>query len=128
MGLLLYVVVHGADVQDHDGAKDVFEHARVKFKRLVQVWADGGYAASTLGEWVSRFCRFALQIVRRPAKAQGFVLLKRRWIVERTFGWLGRSRRLSKDYEYLPQSSESMIYLTMINLMLQRLAPKHSKT
>jgi putative transposase len=122
LGLLMLVVVHAASEQDRDGAKYVFWLARAKFGRLALVWADGGYAG-TLVEWVAAFCRFVLEIVRRPEEAKGFVLLRRRWVVERTFGWLGRYKRLSKDYEYLTESSEAMVYAAMINLMLHRLCP-----
>ena len=72
-------------------------------------------------EWVAQHMRFVLRITLRPEGAKGFVLLPRRWVVERTFGWLNQSRRLSKDYERLPQSSEAMIYLSMTRLMLRRL-------
>lgn len=120
MGLVLLALVHSAGVQDHDGALVVFWMVRQKFSRLALVWADGGYEGWLVG-WVSRWCRFALQIVHR--RQHGFEVLPRRWVVERTFAWLGRYRRLSKDYEYLPQSSETMIYLAMISLMLRRLRP-----
>lgn len=126
MGLVLTVLVHSAGVQDRDGATVLFWMIRQKFPRLERVWADGGYAGQ-LVEWVGRWCRFVLEIVRRPDEARGFVLVKRRWVVERTLAWLGRYRRLSKDYEYLPQSSETMVYLAMISLMLGRLRPKNAK-
>jgi putative transposase len=123
LGLILMVVVHGAGEQDRDGAKYVFLRVRQKFESLKLVWADGGYAGQ-LVEWVALFCKFVLQIVRRNEDQKGFVLLPRRWVVERTFGWLGRYRRLSKDYEFLTQSSEAMVYAAMINLMLHRLCPE----
>jgi len=122
MGLLM-IVVHAAGEQDRDGAKLVFLRLRQKFERLKLVWADGGYAGQ-LVEWVGGFCKFVLQIVRRNEGQRGFVLLPRRWVVERTFAWLGRYRRLSKDYEFLTQSSEAMVYAAMINLMLHRLCPE----
>lgn len=122
LGLLLTVVVHAANVQDRDGAKLVLEKARGKFPRLQLIWADGGYAGK-LVEWVKETCGWLLEIVRRTDDMQGFVVLPRRWIVERTFGWLGRCRRLSKDYEERTESSEAMIQLAMIHLMLKRLAP-----
>ena len=123
LGLILMVVVHGVGEQDRDGAKYVFLRVRQKFESLKLVWADGGYAGQ-LVEWVALFCKFVLQIVRRNEDQKGFVLLPRRWVVERTFGWLGRYRRLSKDYEFLTQSSEAMVYAAMINLMLHRLCPE----
>ena len=121
-GLLLNVVVHGADIQDRDGAKLVLRNLRRRFPRLRLIWADGGYAG-TLVEWVAKSGRWAMEIVRRPSDQKGFAVLPRRWVVERTFGWLGKYRRLSKDYETLPQSSEAMIYIAMINLMIHRLEP-----
>ena len=126
LGLILLVVVHAASEQDRDGARLVFWRTRQKFTSLKLVWADGGYAGQ-LVEWVSVFCKFMLQIVRRGADQKGFVLLPRRWVVERTLAWLGRCRRLSKDYEYLPESSEAMVYAAMINLMLHRLCPEEKR-
>lgn len=123
LGLLLGVVVHAASVQDRDGAKKLVEKVRFKLPRLRIVWADGGYAGELVA-WVRSFADWTLEIVRRSDTAKGFIVLPKRWIVERTFGWLGRYRRLSKDYEHLPRSSENMIYISMINLMLHRLAPE----
>lgn len=125
IGLLLTVVVHAASIQDRDGAKLVLEKARGKFPRLALIWADGGYADKLI-EWVQETCGWLLEIVKRSDDVQGFVVLPRRWVVERTFGWLGRCRRLSKDYEEQSTSSEAMIHLAMIQLMLKRLAPKPS--
>jgi putative transposase len=98
--LLLAVVVHAASIQDRDGAKLLFEKATACSPRLQLVWADGGYAGQLM-EWLHGFCGWVLQIVKRNADVSGFHVLPRRWVVERTFGWLGRYRRLSKDYEYL---------------------------
>jgi len=89
--------------------------------RLKKRWADSPYGG-TLIAWVKDYCRLDLEIVQRPPHAQGFILLPRRWIVERTFAWFGHCRRLSKDYEYCPQSSEAMVYVAMIRLMTRRLA------
>jgi putative transposase len=125
LGLLLTVVVHAANIQDRDGAKLVLEKARGKFLRLALIWADGGYAGKLI-EWVQQSCGWLLEIVKRRADVQGFVVLPRRWVVERTFGWLGRCRRLSKDYEEKTESSEAMIHLAMIQLMLKRLKPSLS--
>jgi putative transposase len=91
------------------------------FARLQLIWADGGYSGKLI-DWVYQFGHWALEIVKRSDDVKGFEVLPHRWIVERTFGWLGRYRRLSKDYEELPETSESMIYLAMINLMTRRLA------
>lgn len=103
LGLILAVVVHPANIQDRDGAKLVFEKVRGKFRRLSLVWADGGYTGQ-LVQWLADFCHWTLQIVKRCDKATGFHVLPRRWVVERTFGWIGRCRRLSKDYEADPHS------------------------
>ena len=120
LGLLLAVVVHAASIQDRDGAKKVMKKLKGKFPRLQCIFADGGYAG-TLVEWVEKFGGWLLDIVKRPANQKGFVVLRRRWVVERTFAWLGRSRRLSKDYERLPVTSEALIEIAMIHLMLKRL-------
>lgn len=122
MGLVLMVVVHAASVQEQDGAKRVFERVRGRHPRLHLIWADAGYNVNWLLEWVKTSCRRLLEIVKRPADAKGFVLLPRRWVVERTFGWLNNYRVLSKDYEVLPRNSEAAVYAAMIHLMLRRLA------
>ena len=122
----MLVVVHAADIQDRDGAKLVLGHVARRFARLRLIWADGGYAGQ-LVEWVRglrRRGRLRLEIVKRSDGAKGFVVLPRRWVVERTFGWMGRSRRLSKDYEETIPSSEAVVKLAMIHLMTRRLAKK----
>lgn len=121
LGLLLTVLVHSADIQDCHAAPAVLWRLRGRFPRLRLIWADAGYAGTLVG-WTRRMCHWVLEIVRRREDAQGFEVLPRRWVVERTLAWLGRYRRLSKDYEQLPQSSESMVLLAMINLMSRRLA------
>lgn len=123
-GLILMVVVHAASVQDRDGAKLVFNKIFNLFPKLHLVWADAGYAGSLI-DWVKYFIGCGLEIVRRSDRMNGFKVLPRRWVVERTFAWLGRYRRLSKDYEYLSQTSETMIYAAMTHLMLSRLARKN---
>lgn len=122
LGLLLAVVVHAADIQDRDGAKLVLGKLVGRFGRLKLIWADGGYAGKLI-EWTHDLGRWVLEIVKRSDDVSGFKVLPKRWIVERTFGWFGRYRRLSKDYETLTESSESMIYLAMIHLMVRRLTP-----
>ena len=122
LGLILAVVVHPADIQDRDGARLVFDRVRGLLPRLKKVWADGGYAGQ-LVQWVKSSFGWVLEIVSRSAEACGFQVLPRRWIVERTFGWFNRYRRLSKDYEFLTDTSETMIYIAMIHLMLKRLRP-----
>lgn len=123
MGLIVGVVVHGADVQDRDGARPLIRKIRFQCPRLKKIWADGGYGGALEG-WVEEFAGWALEIVRRRDTAEGFEVLPQRWIVERTFAWLNRYRRLSKDYEFFAQTAENFIYLAMINLMLHRLAPE----
>jgi len=122
LGLILAVVVHAADIQDRDGAKLVLIKLVGKFSRLKLIWADGGYAGKLI-EWTRELGHWILQIVKRSDDVTGFVVLPKRWIVERTFSWFGRYRRLSKDYETLTESSESMIYLAMTHLMVRRLRP-----
>jgi putative transposase len=122
LGLVWAVVVHAADIQDAQGARLVLLKLLDKAPRLQVILADRIYRGSLaliarlLGGWV-------LEIVGRPVGARGFTVLPKRWIVERTFAWLGRNRRLSKDYEHLAQTSEAWIYLAMIQLMLRRLLP-----
>jgi len=121
MGLVLMVVVHSAGIEDRDGAKDLFEKAKKVFPKMKHVWADGGYAGK-LVDFVSKTFDWVLEIVRRDANQEGFKLLKRRWVVERTFGWMIFWRRTAKDWEHDPKTSETVVYLTMIHLMLRRLA------
>ena len=121
LGLLMGVVVHVASIQDRDGAKLVFMKLANRFPRLKLIWADGGYAGKLIS-WVDAFCGLILEIVKRSDVQKGFKLLPHRWIVERTFGWFGRYRRLSKDYEEHTTKSECMIQIAMINLMLKRLS------
>ena len=121
MGLPLAVVVTPASVQDRDGARLLLTQLDGSCKKLRLVWVDGAYRGQLL-EWVQQRFRFRLRPVLRPEGQKGFVVLARRWVVERTFGWFGHYRRLSKDYEVLPASSEAMIYIAMTRLLLRRLA------
>ncbi len=124
LGLILALVVHAACVQDRDGAKLVLRklrHPKRRYPRLVLVWADAGYAGQLL-TWVKRVLRVSVEIVSKHAGQRTCIPLPKRWIVERTFAWLGRYRRLSKDYEQNTKSSEAWIYLAMIHLMVRRLA------
>lgn len=116
------MVVHAANIQDRDGAKLVLQKLLGRFPRLRLIWADGGYCGKLI-EWTASFGGWVLEIVKRNDDVKGFKVLPRRWVVERTLGWLGRYRRLSKDYEELVETSESMIYLAMTNLMIRRLCP-----
>ena len=122
MGLILSVVVHSAAIQDRDGAKLAIKKLTNRFPRLKRLWADGGYRGKLVG-WVHKFRHLTVEIVGRIVGEKGFHVLPHRWVVERTFGWFGRYRRLSKDYEFFPSSSETMAYIAMTQLMLKRLAP-----
>jgi putative transposase len=116
-------VVHPANVQDAAGAKLVLVElaAPGAFPRLALLWVDGAYPGAVA--FAAGYAGITLEGVARPEGAKGFVVVPRRWVVERTFGWLGRYRALSKDYEALPESSEAWIYLAMTHLMLRRLNP-----
>lgn len=125
-GNLVHAVIHAADIQDRDGARLLLETVRHRYGKLKRIWADGGYAGQLI-EWVRLLCprrRIVLEIVKRSDQAVGFEVLPHRWKVERTFGWLGRSRRLSKDYEETISSSEAMIKWSMVHLMSRRLTKK----
>jgi len=124
LGLVWMVVVHGADWQDHDGACIVLARLRETCRRLKVIFADSAYARNQLPEWVRATFNWVLQTVLRPAGAQGFVVLPKRWIVERTFAWLARYRRHARDYERNPETSEAIVYIAMINLMSRRLTRK----
>lgn len=118
------VVVHAADIQDRDGARLVLVALAHTFMRLRLIWADGGYAGALLA-WVAglRSARgVRMEIVKRSDDVKRFKVLPKRWIVERTFGWLNLQRRFSKDYEFRTDTSETLIRIAMIGLMVRRLA------
>jgi putative transposase len=121
LGLILAVVVHAASCQDYDGARMVLVQLKESFKRLKVVFADSAYGRNALPAWVKATFGWVLQTVLRPVGIKGFVILPKRWIVERTFAWLARWRRHSKDYERNPKSSEAMIHISMISVMARRL-------
>ena len=121
LGLIFALVVHPADIQDRDGAKLLIQQLGTRFRRLQVIFADGGYAGK-LVYWAEGWYSRVIEIVKRTALDR-FVVLPKRWIVERTFAWLGKYRRLSKDYETLTECSEAMILIAMTNLMLHRLSP-----
>jgi putative transposase len=122
--LILAVGVTAASVQDRDGAQQVLAVLRHQCSRLRHIWADGAHAGA-LVDWVwslrSRR-KVRLEITKRSDAAKGFAVIPKRWIVERTLGWFNRYRRLSKDDELLPDTSEAVIYVVMIHLMIRRLA------
>ena len=124
LGLILKVVVTAGNVQDRDGAKALLEEISTEkdvIKRLELIWADGGYRGELIS-WVEETFGWKLEIVEKPKDQKGFQILPRRWVVERTFAWLVRQRRLARDYERLPETSEAFIYVAMIRLMLRSLA------
>ncbi len=122
LGLLLCMVVHAASVQDQYGAKLLLTGIKGMFKRLKVIFADQAYSRCGLPDWVESTCRCVLQTVLRPVGLKTFVVLPKRWIVERTFAWLNRYRRLSKDYERKTENSEAVVHIAMITLMVKRLA------
>ena len=131
-GFLLAVSVQAGNIQDRDGARDVLSYCRGTYPRLSLVWADSAYGGE-LVNWTASCCGWTLEIVKKAEDrkgvkkevkgfaVQGFAVQPHRWIVERTFAWLCRYRRLVRDYEYLTESSEAMIRLAMCHLMLRRL-------
>ena len=135
MGALLMIIVHAANVSEQAGARQIMEKVTIAkaagrsfYQRLRLLWVDAGYqAGKDFCAGVKTLLGWRVEVVRRPEinaqKKQGFILLPRRWVVERTFAWLDNYRRLNKDYEHLPQSSETMVYLPMTNLLLHRLKP-----
>jgi putative transposase len=119
-GLLTEVVVHAANLSDSAGAKLVLGKAWRAGRTLAKVWVDGGYKAGVVA-WARRELGYRLEVVARPPGTTGFAVLPRRWVVERSFAWLGRCRRFSKDYEALTETSEGMIWAAFGGTMLRRL-------
>ena len=121
LGLIVALAVHPANIQDRDGAKLLIRQLGTRFRRLEVIFADGGYAGKFV-HWARGWFFRVVEIVERHPSGR-FVVLPKRWIVERTFAWLGKYRRLSKDYETLIECSECMILIAMTNLMVHRLSP-----
>lgn len=121
MGLLLAVVVTAACIQDRDGAHRLLVALRARFCTIRHVWADGGYAGRLLS-WAHQVLSFTVDIVKRTDTISGFLVLPRRWVVERTFGWITKHRRCVRDYETLPEHHEAMVTIAMIMTMSRRLA------
>ena len=134
IGLVVKAAVHPADVSDRDGARLVLADVAERVPTLRHLWVDAGYQGSAV-TWIERTLGLSVDVVRKPRRwvwwpadsepppmPKGFQVLPRRWVVERTFAWLGRYRRLSKDYEALPATEEAWIHLAMSSLMLARLA------
>ncbi len=122
MGNLLRIVVHSAGIQDRDGADYVFDEIKDDYPALAKVWADQGYTGD-LGEAILARYNIVLEIVEKSPDQKGFVVLPRRWVVERTLAWLNRYRRLSKDYECRVEYSEAWVYISSISRMLRKLHP-----
>lgn len=118
---MLAAVVHPASEPDREGARAVLACAQPQTSRVRHLWADAGYTGE-LVDWVTRRFGWTVEIVKRPKPELGFAVQPRRWVVERTFAWLGRNRRLSKDYEEQPDSSEAWIYLAMGRILTRRLS------
>jgi putative transposase len=121
LGLLLVIFVTAADIPDYEGARDVFKTAERKHPRLKKIIGDSAYGWNDFVATVQRLFRFVLSLVSRDRKRKGWYLLPKRWIVERTFGWFGRYRLLSKEYERKTTSSETDIYIASIRMMLSRI-------
>ena len=121
LGLLLAVVVTAASVQDRDGAHSLLALVRERFSTITLAWADGGYAGR-LVVWAAQVLHLVVTVVKRAEGTTGFVVLPRRWVVERTFAWISKHRRCVRDYETLPGCHEAMVYLAMIMTMSRRLA------
>jgi putative transposase len=121
IGYILIVVVHAANIYDGTAAREVLKQLFLMVKTIKRIWADGTYASKELIQGVKAEFQCVLEVVNKQKTGKGFQVLPRRWVVERTFGWLSRSRRLSKDYERNPNSSASMVYVTSSRLMLRQL-------
>jgi putative transposase len=122
LGLLLIVVVTSASLSDQAGARHLFKRRRGTGKQLRKVWVDGTYRGAEWTFWVKEQYHIVLESVTRAEGQKGFAVLPHRWVVERTLAWLNQNRRLSKDYEELPSTSETLVYVAMTRLMLKRLA------
>jgi transposase len=122
LGLLVGVVVHAADVQDRDGAPAVLKTILKRWPWLRHIFADGGYAGPKLRGALPKVGKFTIEIVKRTDKAKGFEVLPRRWVVERTFAWLGRCRRLAKDFERTIESAQAWVFIANIRMLTRRRA------
>ena len=122
LGLMLFVLIHGADVQDRDGAPGLLKAIRYRFPWLRHVFADGAYAGDKLRDALAGNGDWTLEIIKRSDTAKGFEVLPRRWVVERTFAWLNRCRRLAKDWEQSIESSTAWVTIASISVMTRRLA------
>jgi putative transposase len=122
LGLPLSIYVTPADVQDRVGARLLLAGLKPLMPRLKKIWADGAYGGDPLAQWCHKEGGWELQVVERNPDTEGFEVIPKRWIVERTLSWIGQNRRMSKDYERKVQTSETLVEVAMIRLMLRRLA------
>ena len=122
-GLLLVLLVLPADTPERQGAKNLLTLAREKYATLKHIWADAGYNGEEFIGWCKEMLELSMEIVSKPFGVKTFTLLPRRWVVERTFGWMGRYRQLARDYEVNPLHSKGWILISMISLMTKRLSP-----
>jgi len=127
LGLIWGLAVLPAAPTDWDGAVEVFRRVGGRLPRLAKVWADSAYRVEALTAWVAEHCRWVVEVVTRRDDAVGFEVIPWRWVVERTFGWFGRYRRLSKDYEHNPESSEAWIYISAIHRMSRFMLPDRNR-
>ena len=122
IGLLVAAIVHAADIQDRDGAPGLLKSSRSAFPWLRHVFADGAYAGGKLRNVLAKLGKWTIEIVKRSDAARGFVVLPRRWVVERTLAWLNRNRRLAKDFEASIESATTWLYIASVKFMSRRLA------
>ena len=115
-------MVHTADIQDRDGAPEVLTSIRHSIPWLRHVFADGGYAGDKLRTALTKVGKWTIEIIKRSDRAKGLEILPRRWVVERTFAWLNRNRRLAKDFERTIESATAWLYLASIQLITRRIA------
>jgi transposase len=127
LGLLLSVVIHPANVQDRDGAGDLLRTARRSFPFIERIFADAGYQGPKMAKVAAKTGGWSLQIVKR-SDAHRFVVLPKRWIVERTFAWISRNRRLARDFERYARTVAAFFRLAMIRIMLRRLTRTNHST
>jgi putative transposase len=121
-GFMVGAVIHAANVQDRDGASGVMAMIRHRYPWLRHVFADGGYAGKKLRAALARMGKWTIQVVKRSDKAKGFEVIPRRWVVERTFAWLSRNRRLAKDFERTIESATAWLFIASVQLLARRIA------
>ena len=126
LGLLIGVVVHTADIAERAGAKLLLASLKNPLVRLKKILVDKGYSGAEMTDWVKDNFNWIWEVSKSPDNQKGFIVESKRWVVERTFAWLGKCRRLSKDYEYYQEMSESFVYMALIRIMLRNLTPVNS--